>query len=445
MKSAQLEYLVKYSVDICSIWSTSTLSLKIFRQKFLKKDIPILTKSCDSFVRRGYYGGATDYYHLQGENLYYYDVNSLYPYAMLNPMPLKIIKFHHDLSNVDLNNFFGFCLVKATCPIDIPIPLLPFRDKAGSLIFPTGTFTSVQFSEELKACLKHGYKFELISGYEFEKSELFNEYIDHFYDIKKNSVGSSRFIAKMHLNQLYGYFGRKLDVIETKVVDNEDLLYYFKTRLIESCIPVNDEKTLLLMGKNVNLDLIQKLNEEFQDFRLGIQDSFQHVKANVAIAAAVTSYARMTMIDYKTLPDVKVFYSDTDSMFIDKPLPSNFIGDELGLMKDELKGNVISKAYFLGIKQYGFKYVDKNSNQTITKSVFAGIKRDSLTFNDIEQLACGNTLSRNVDVRFYKSFKDLNITVINNVKIDIKQNCSKLLFKNRYIPVHLINNFGLYF
>ena len=233
LKSAQLEYLVKYSVDICSIWSTSTLSLKIFRQKFLKKDIPILTKSCDSFVRRGYYGGATDYYHLQGENLYYYDVNSLYPYAMLNPMPLKIIKFHHDLSNVDLNNFFGFCLVKATCPIDIPIPLLPFRDKAGSLIFPTGTFTSVQFSEELKACLKHGYKFELISGYEFEKSELFNEYIDHFYDIKKNSVGSSRFIAKMHLNQLYGYFGRKLDVIETKVVDNEDLLYYFKTRLIE--------------------------------------------------------------------------------------------------------------------------------------------------------------------------------------------------------------------
>ena len=208
---------------------------------------------------------------------------------------------------------------------------------------------------------------------------------------------------------------------------------------------VNDEKTLLLMGKNVNLDIIQKLNEEFQDFRLGIQDSFQHVKANVAIAAAVTSYARMTMIDYKTLPDVKVFYSDTDSMFIDKPLPKHFIGEELGLMKDELKGNVISKAYFLGIKQYGFKYVDKNSNQTITKSVFAGIKRDSLTFNDIEQLACGNTLSRNVDVRFYKSFKDLNITVINNVKIDIKQNCSKLLFKNRYIPVHLINNFGLYF
>ena len=58
-------------------------------------------------MRRGYYGGATDYYHLQGENLYYYDVNSLYPYAMLNPMPLKIIKFHHDLSNVDLNNLLS--------------------------------------------------------------------------------------------------------------------------------------------------------------------------------------------------------------------------------------------------------------------------------------------------------------------------------------------------
>jgi hypothetical protein len=61
---------------------TATLSLKIFRTKFLNKDIFILPQSIDSFIRPGYYGGGTDVYKAYGELLYYYDVNSLYPYAM---------------------------------------------------------------------------------------------------------------------------------------------------------------------------------------------------------------------------------------------------------------------------------------------------------------------------------------------------------------------------
>lgn len=42
----------------------------------------------DTFIRRGYYGGHADTYIPRGENLYYYDVNSLYPYIMKTfPMP----------------------------------------------------------------------------------------------------------------------------------------------------------------------------------------------------------------------------------------------------------------------------------------------------------------------------------------------------------------------
>lgn len=43
----------------------------------------------DTFVRRGYYGGHADVYKTKGENFYYYDVNSLYPYVMKTyPMPI---------------------------------------------------------------------------------------------------------------------------------------------------------------------------------------------------------------------------------------------------------------------------------------------------------------------------------------------------------------------
>ena len=41
---AQKIYWNEYQVDLASIWSTSTLSLKIFRLKFLDKTIPSLTK-----------------------------------------------------------------------------------------------------------------------------------------------------------------------------------------------------------------------------------------------------------------------------------------------------------------------------------------------------------------------------------------------------------------
>ena len=55
----------------------------------------VLTIKQDNFIRCGYYGGVTDYYKAYGENLYYYDVNSLYPFAMLNNMPLNIIKTYN--------------------------------------------------------------------------------------------------------------------------------------------------------------------------------------------------------------------------------------------------------------------------------------------------------------------------------------------------------------
>jgi hypothetical protein len=93
LKSAQTIYAEKYQVDISEAYSTSSLSLKIFRSHFLKdKEIPILKHSQDRYIRDSYYGGATDYYKVYGEKLYYYDINSLYPFAMTMTMPHKLEK-----------------------------------------------------------------------------------------------------------------------------------------------------------------------------------------------------------------------------------------------------------------------------------------------------------------------------------------------------------------
>lgn len=187
LNEAQIIFLKEFNVDITSILSTSTLSLKIFRQNFLKTDIPILKGSEDNFIRRGYFGGHTDYYKGYITNGYYYDINSLYPKAMCQPMPHKIIKFHKDLSNFKLNDFFGFCLAKIITPKGILKPLLPYKYK-GKTIFPTGSWIGIYFSEELKKVQAKGYKINLISGYEYTQTYLFNEYVDFCYNKKQKNL-----------------------------------------------------------------------------------------------------------------------------------------------------------------------------------------------------------------------------------------------------------------
>lgn len=204
---AQNIYISEHEVDIASIWNTATLSLKIFRQKFLETNIPILSNKLDSIIRHSYIGGSTDYYFKYGENLKHYDVNSLYPKAMCNPIPLEFLNVCDGI-NVKLEDVFGFAEARIIAPDNIEIPLLPFKVDNETL-HPCGSWIGVYFTEELKTVVKYGYKVELIKVYNFSKSNIFYNYIHFFYNNKKYSTGPLRFIAKMHLNQLYGYFGRK--------------------------------------------------------------------------------------------------------------------------------------------------------------------------------------------------------------------------------------------
>lgn len=57
-------------------------------------------------------------------------------------------------------------------------------------------------------------------------------------------------------------------------------------------------------------------------------------------------------------------------------------------------GLVISNAIFLGIKQYGFQYYDVNG-ELVVKSVFAGVKRNSLSMIDIEDMLNGKEIHIN--------------------------------------------------
>jgi hypothetical protein len=431
---AQRIYFDNFKVDIESVYSTATLSLKIFRTMFQDKPIFILPYNTDNFVRNAYFGGGTDVYKAYAKNVYYYDVNSLYPFAMLKPMPYNILNDGKliDLSNRKLDTFFGFAQVQIVCPTNMLRPVLPFHHE-GKTIYPVGSWTGTYFSEELKAVEKLGYKISLIKGYEFSQTDLFSGYVNHFYNIKKNSVGVERLIAKLQLNNLYGYFGRKQIGLITTNVKNNELSDVLTTRIVKSITPINEFYTTILAYSNVNHTIIEKLNIEFHK----IGSSHHYIMSNVALAAAVTSYARILMIPYKIDPNT--LYSDTDSIFTTKQLDPSLIGVELGLMKDELKGQMISEAYFLGPKQYGYYIIDDLGVRK-DYSVFSGVSRNSLTFEEVINLFEGKTITKNISNRFYKSFTNLKIE-IKDSKITIKNNSHKELVNNIYLPPRIDKGF----
>lgn len=201
---------------------------------------------------------------------------------------------------------------------------------------------------------------------------------------------------------------------------------------IFSEININEEISTILMSSNLDYNLINEIKD---DTGFELLTNFRKVKSHVGIAAAVTAYARIEMMELKMLLlklGIKIYYTDTDSFFTDKPIPDYLIGEELGQLKDELKGATIKKAYFLGIKKYG--YIDSNNK---IHSIFSGIERNSLTWNEIEQIANGFTVVKQTPIRFFKNFNTLNINIKNNLNTSIIFNPRKILIKNFYKPIKI--------
>ena len=93
-------------------------------------------------------------------------------------------------------------------------------------MFPKGEWTGWYFSEEVKYAISLGYKIKLRGiGYQFDKGKPLKEYVDVFYDLKKNADNPvDKLISKLFLNSLYGKFGMNRVNSSIKVLTNSQFL-----------------------------------------------------------------------------------------------------------------------------------------------------------------------------------------------------------------------------
>jgi hypothetical protein len=72
-------------------------------------------------------------------------------------MPIGPARWEGNLMKSKLDDLYGFIEACVQCPKHMERPFLPYRSDSGVLIYPTGEFIGVYYSEELKYAQSIGY------------------------------------------------------------------------------------------------------------------------------------------------------------------------------------------------------------------------------------------------------------------------------------------------
>jgi hypothetical protein len=422
----------KYNLNIHRYPTLPSLTFGIYRAHYLKDyKIPLITGQIFNDLKLGYTGGSTDMFKPFGNNIFRYDVNSLYPYVMKNnPMPVgNIAFFEGNILEID-KNAFGFfkCEINATKDLKHPIIQTKFDTGNGTrTISPVGKWTDMIFSEEIYNAMKYGYSFKVLSGYTFDKEYIFNDYITDLYEIKKasNKDEPMYLISKLLMNSLYGRFGMDYRLLTHNIIDNDELYEYVENYDISNIIELDNNKSLIsyLNQNKINYML---LNNE--------------VKSNISIsiAAGITAYSRIHMTQFKNNPNYELFYTDTDSIDINTPLPDHLVGKELGQMK--LEYNFI-EATFLAPKVYGGLYSDNNQLKSITK--VKGFK-NKLDYYELKSLLTKDNSLKLNQTKWFKNIENANISIKEQLYTLIPtDNKISFIYKNKILvntKPFIINN-----
>lgn len=204
--------------------SDSLATYKKMTGKLFIRRFPILSPEIDSEVRKAYRGGFTYasprfVKKLNGPGSVY-DVNSLYPSVMRT----SLLPYGDPIySEGGLTTGRPLYIASITITAKLKKKHIPCIQIKKNLSFnPTSYLTEIKepttvvaTNVDIELWKKH-YNLKILSWngtFEFRGSHgFFDEYVDHFMEIKKNSEGGLRQIAKLHLNSLYGKFATNPDI-----------------------------------------------------------------------------------------------------------------------------------------------------------------------------------------------------------------------------------------
>jgi hypothetical protein len=151
-------------------------------------------------------------------------------------------------------------------------------------------------------------------------------------------------------------------------------------------------------------------NSQIQ-YKLSKEDAIYYplLEISTPIAMFTTAYARMLMADYKIKYANNLYYSDTDSLILDCPLPGDMVGKELGQFKLEYK---VKEGVFLGPKVYALRV---EGIPDIIK--VKGLKNPNtkVSFEDLKELLLKDSALKLKQDKWFRSLDNSGIQILNSL------------------------------
>jgi hypothetical protein len=341
----------------------ASCAMKYWRTDRQKRGLEIpdnKSDGTDAEIRPYYYGGRVEPFCsgvFEGDFVSY-DINSAYPRAMIEDLPCGIPVIYDGLKGEICKR--GFYTVECYSH-----GALPMRTKEG-LRFPIGKNLFHATGWEIIA----GIETKTISDVRIVKTVLhddcieFNEYVEHFYELKKHATGIEREFAKLMMNANYGKWASNPRNYKTlRLVDAKEL-------------KPEDQKSGWI---NAHVAIVAEQPERMQFY-------------DVAIGASITGYVRAYL--HRSMCAVRegggqVLYCDTDSMLVKGSVGNLPIGENLGEWKNEGSFDIVAIA---GKKLYAFHKTGTPMKGDLSqwKTACKGVRISPL---DIVSVARGETVT----------------------------------------------------
>ncbi len=329
---------------------------------FPTKLVPAFKKEEYIHLRQWYHGGYVyvneDIRNKEIETVSSFDVNSLYPYVMIDrPLPfgypIKNIKpYMKDVNNTDYFHLIEVKVKHAKVKDKIPPflgikkdndPAFKYEKELHNETLYLTTPTYKLFKEHYTSSIEY----EVIRYVFRTRNDLFKEYIDHWMKVKvDNDDNYKRNVAKLYANNIYGKFAEHILKISKRITG------------------VNKESGVL----------------EFEKV-----EDWMNLSRYLPVGEAITAYAKEILINAIVANKERFLYCDTDSIHIngtlDKIKGLELDDTKIGSWKYE---GTAQKGIFKRTKRYALKNIRgifKDGKEYIHDKVrCAGARNDKLTY-----------------------------------------------------------------
>jgi len=369
-------------------FSTPSIAMKVFKHTFLKPNTLFVhdNRRALAMERESYYGGYVGNFYVGKvkSKVYYLDVNSLYPYVMQNPVPVKLIQVKNNPKIGELKKCIGKYGMVAQVEIDDGNNDYPKRLE-GKLCYVRGHYITTLAGPELERAIKSGSIKACLCVGIYELSRLFKGFVEFFYTLrseyKRQSNQTGNHFCKLIMNSLYGKFGQ-LGFRWNELNDESLQMYY---AMMQTPYPKEYEKGLTkpsidwTKNKWFALGLKQPIPVRCINGKTQIKFPVgEHYESCPIISAYITSYGRELLRKYIGIASLtNTLYCDTDSLFVNSRGYSNLRKAKvvsknlLGLLKFE---GISNKCEFWGPKDYTFQ----------DKQRLKGIRSDAIQIGENE-------------------------------------------------------------